>query len=137
MHGHPRLTADIDLVVDLDPEEAGTALNALKACGLTPRVPVPIESFVDAETRRGWIEDKGMTVFSLWDPTNPLREVDVFVDHPIPFDELWTRSLRMSTAGGTQVRVASIADLIAMKELAGRQQDLQDIEALKALIDHG
>jgi hypothetical protein len=54
-----------------------------------------------------------MTVFSLWDPKNPMREVDLFIEHPMAFEELWA--------------------LIALKRLAGRAQDLQDIEALEKI----
>ena len=68
-----------------------------------------------------------MRVFS-WDPTEPLREVDLFVDHPLPFDELWARS-ELVELGASRVRIASIPDLIALKRLANRSQDLQDIEA--------
>lgn len=137
MHGHARLTADIDLIIDLEQREARKAMAALTACGLRPRAPVPADDFADADKRRDWIEQKGMTVFSLWDPSNPLREVDVFVSHPVPFDELMARSVQMTTASGTAVRVASIDDLIVLKQLAGRERDLQDIEALRALRGSG
>ena len=75
-----------------------------------------------------------MRVFSLWDPATPMREVDLFVEHPIPFSELWARS-EMVALGTTNARVASIADLIALKRLANRPVDLQDIEALTAIAE--
>jgi hypothetical protein len=73
-----------------------------------------------------------MRVFSLWDPHNPLREVDIFVEHPVPFEELYCRA-ELMPVGNTYIRVASIADLIALKRIAGRPADLADIEALEAL----
>ena len=90
------------------------------------------QAFADEAQRREWIDAKGMRVFSLWDPANPMREVDLFVENPISFSELWARS-EVVTLGGVDARIASIADLIALKRLANRPSDLQDIEALTAI----
>ena len=89
--------------------------------------------FADPETRRSWIAEKGMQVFTLTDPANPMRAVHLFGESPIPFDDLWERADRMPLAG-TVVRVAAIPDLIQMKRLAARPQDLIDIEALEAIL---
>jgi hypothetical protein len=132
LHGYARLTADIDMIVDLDPPELEKTLRAMSALGLRPRAPVDPLAFADAELRRSWVTEKGMTVFSFWDPGVPMREVDLFVEHPIPFAELWARS-ELVHLDETAVRVASISDLIALKRLAGRPEDLQDIEALEAI----
>jgi hypothetical protein len=132
LHGHARLTADADLVVDPAPDQARRAVDALTALGLRPRVPVAARDFVDPPTRESWIRDKGMRVLSFWDPANPMRVVDLFVEHPIPFDDLWRRS-EVVRVDGTPVRVACIADLIALKRLAGRPLDLADIEALQEI----
>lgn len=134
LHGHPRMTADIDLVVDLAPAAAEAAIDALTAFGLKPRVPVDPRAFADPEQRQAWIEQRGMKVFSLYDPADPLRSVDLFVEPPIPFADLWSRAKRVALPAG-EVRVASIDDLITMKEIAGRVQDSEDIRALEALRD--
>jgi hypothetical protein len=63
-----------------------------------------------------------------------MREVDLFVEHPIPFEALWGRA-EIITLESTAVRIASIEDLVAMKRIAGRPQDLIDIEALEAIRD--
>jgi hypothetical protein len=41
------------------------ALTALEHLGYRSRAPVPTTQFADPEMRRSWIEDKGLTVFSL------------------------------------------------------------------------
>jgi hypothetical protein len=130
LHGYARLTADVDLVIDLAPEPARRAIDALLASGLVVRAPVDARRFADADERRSWVDEKGMRALSFWDPTNPMLEVDILADPPIPFDELWSRA-EIVHLERSDVRIASIADLIAMKQLAGRPEDLLDIEASK------
>jgi hypothetical protein len=136
LHGHARLTADLDLAVDLAPRAATEAIDALTALGFRPRLPVEASGFADPAVRRRWITERGMTVFSLWDPDDPLRSVDLFVEHPIDFEELWARSVVVDIEG-TPARVASITDLIRLKRAAGRPVDLEDIAALEEIQEHG
>ncbi len=133
LHGYARLTADVDVVVDLEPEEARKAIAALAGLGFRPRAPVNATDFADPDMRASWIRDKGMRVFSMQDPKQPMREVDLFVEHLVPFEGLWTRS-EVITLATTTVRVASIPDLIALKRVANRPQDLEDIAALEAIL---
>lgn len=130
LQGHARMTVDLDLVVDLAEAQARAAVRALLEVGLLARLPVPPEQFADSEIRRGWVEHRNLLVFSFYDPSNPLREVDLFATEPMPFDELYAAS-DLITVGRTPVRVASRGHLIAMKRAAGRAVDLQDVEALE------
>lgn len=132
LHGHARLTADVDLVVDLAPEEARRAIDVLLELGFEPRLPVSATDFADEEIRRRWVDERGMRVFSLYDPANPMRSVDLFAEHPIEFEELWNRSLLLPLRS-TRVRVVSVSDLIELKRQAGRPKDLSDVEALEAI----
>ena len=132
LHGYTRLTADVDLMIDLEREAAREAVRALVAFGLRPRVPVNAEDFADERIRAGWIRDKGMQVFSFFKPDDPLLSVDVFVDHPIDFEKLYARS-ETCAVGGVSVRLVSIDDLIHLKRLAGRPQDREDIAKLEEI----
>lgn len=132
LHGYARLTGDVDLIVDLDPVEARKAIDTLVGLGLRARAPVDPARFADADARAEWIREKGLRVFSLWDPAQPMREVDLFTESPIEFATLWDRS-SLVDIGETEVRVASIDDLIALKRLASRPQDLLDITELEAI----
>ncbi|MDP3983766.1 MAG: hypothetical protein Q8Q52_02005 [Acidimicrobiia bacterium] len=73
----------MDLVVDLDEGQALSAIDALVKMGLRPRVPVNPRDFANRSAREAWIRDRGMQVFSMFDPSNPMRVVDLFVDHPV------------------------------------------------------
>jgi hypothetical protein len=134
LHGHARLTADLDLAVDLSPAAAGAAIAALVGLGLRPRAPVDPSGFADPVARAQWMREQGMRVFSMWDPSNPMLSVDLFVENPIGFGELWGGS-EVVDLGELSVHVASIPDLIRLKRMAGRPQDLGDIEALEAIME--
>ena len=132
MHGHARLTADVDLVVDLAPGPARKVVDALTELGLSPGAPVKAADFADPSIRESWITEKGMVVFPMVDLKNPMRAVDLFARYPLDFDALWSRA-DVIDLNGIGVRVASIDDLIAMKRDAGRPLDLDDVGHLERI----
>lgn len=132
LHGHTRFTSDVDLVVALDEENVRRAIEALRTLGYRPRAPVDPLGFADAETRRGWIEEKNLMVFSLWSPSHPGTEVDLFVEEPFDFDRAFARALRVEM-GGIIVSVAAVEELVSLKQRAGRPKDLEDIAELRAI----
>lgn len=134
LHGYLRATADLDLAIGLSPDNAGRAMRSLASIGLRPRLPVAAEDFADAEKRQDWLSNRNMRVFPMWDPANPLRSVDVFIDEPIAFDQLLADAV-IKDLDGLRVPVASIAHLIEMKRIAGRARDLDDIDKLQQILD--
>jgi hypothetical protein len=109
-------------------------MEALTGLGYRPKVPVKATEFADPSTRDRWVQEKGMIVLSFWHSDDPTPIVDVFVDEPIAFEDLWSRSL-MLPLESTSARVASIPDLIQLKRRAGRPLDLSDIEQLEAILE--
>lgn len=71
-------------------------------------------------------------MFSFHNPSNPTLTVDIFVQHPIPFTDLYARAERMADDGIT-VYISCIDDLIALKQKSGRSQGLIDIENLRGI----
>jgi hypothetical protein len=132
LHGHPRFTADLDLVVAMDPANLRRALDALSQLGYRPRAPVSPDEFLDPATRKRWIEEKRMTVLSFASPSMPTTEVDLFASEPFPFEAAYQRALHAHLQG-TVVTVASLPDLIALKRRAGRPHDLEDVQVLEAI----
>ena len=128
LHGHPRFTADLDLV--LTSTNASAAIAALQRLDYRPRAPVPAEDFANDEARAKWREEKGLTVFSLWSPSHPGTEVDLFVEEPFDFEEAWSRRLDAVLDDGTTVHVVGLDDLRSLKQSSGRPKDLDDIEKL-------
>ncbi|MEW5742180.1 MAG: hypothetical protein AB1938_24910 [Myxococcota bacterium] len=106
LHGHPRFTADLDLVIQLDEANARAAMNALGRLGYRPRAPVPAIQFADPVARREWVEAKGLAVFSMWSQ-HPATEIDVFVEEPFVFSEARARAVE-ADLGAVRVPVAAI-----------------------------
>jgi hypothetical protein len=132
IHGYARLTADIDLVIDLEKSNVLRCVNALTQRGLRPMLPVAAIDFAEEETRNDWIENRNLQVFTMRDPRNPMLTVDLFARAPIPFEDLWTDAETFSL-GGRPIRIASLDHLIRMKRAAARPQDLLDLEHLEPI----
>jgi hypothetical protein len=132
LHGVIRLTADLDLMVWLDEGNLAKFIVAMKEIGYKPKVPVKAEEFIDPAKRQLWKEEKGMQVFSFYHPAKPMNLIDVFVDEPIDFLTSERRKVTMK-AKQIKIPVISKGDLIKLKRLAGRPQDLADIDALNEL----
>jgi hypothetical protein len=136
LHGFDRLTADVDLVVDLSSENAGAVIRSLVAAGYRPLAPVDPTEFASEARRNEWREQRNMQVFSMWDTANERPAVDLFVSPPIAFSELERDALPV-TVGGIVVYIASLQHLLAMKRLAARPTDLADVARLEARIKSG
>ncbi|UCH47290.1 MAG: hypothetical protein JSU95_14535 [Betaproteobacteria bacterium] len=134
-HGVLRFTKDLDLVIQLVPENISRAFSALEKLGYQPSVPVTASQFADAAQRREWLEDKGMQVLQFWSDSHRETPVDVFVDEPFSFEEEYERALLKPLYGTVAVRFVSLPTLIKMKREVGRPEDLNDIEQLSKLTD--
>ena len=134
-HGYVRLTADIDIVLDPAPEALRGAIAALSALGYRPRAPVEFAEFADAEKRRLWAREKGLTVFSVFSPGHRATEIDLFVETPFDFDRAYARAVRFQVADRVEATFVGLEDLIEMKRRAARPQDLEDVESLRSLRD--
>lgn len=130
--GVPRFTADIDLIVELEKENILRLAECMTKLGFKPKVPVKPEAFADPKNRAEWIEKKNMRVFSFQHPSRPYEVVDIFVQEPIPFDQLWEKR-EIVPFGNVSLPVIAIEHLIQLKKNAGRLQDISDIEALERL----
>jgi hypothetical protein len=93
-HGYLRFTHDVDLIVQLIPDNVASAFRALATIGYRPVVPVDAGDFSNSEIRRRWIREKGMTVLSFHSELHREMPVDVFVDIPFDFNVEFDRSLQ-------------------------------------------
>jgi hypothetical protein len=135
VHGYLRLTNDIDIVIQLVPDNVTRALGTLEALGYRPLAPVTAEQFADRATREGWIREKGMQVLQLWSDKHVETSIDICAYEPFVFDEEFSNALIKPLYGTVEVRFVTIPTLIKMMESAGRVQDRIDIEHLRMRLE--
>lgn len=132
LHGVPRMTADLDLLVDLSEPNLSAFLQAFEELGYKPRLPVPASALLDPERRREWVEQRNLKAFTFVHSLRPLQEVDLLLESPVSFEEA-DRQKTLLAAGRLRIPVISLDHLIAMKRVAARAQDAADVEALERL----
>lgn len=134
LHGIPRTTFDVDLVVPREADPLRRCREVLEGLGLACRLPVELETLA-SETDEA-LRARNLIAVTFTDPSNPLREVDVLVAPPVPGTDLVARSVVRESAE-LAVRVVSLPDLVALKRAAGRAQDLADLRHLERLLPRG
>ena len=134
-HGYLRFTADIDIILGMDKDNLIRAIRVFDSLGYRPRAPVELHDFIKPEKRSEWIEKKGLTVFSLWNPDEPATEIDIFVESPLDFERAYSSGKNFNISNDIQTKVLSLEDLISLKKEAGRPKDLDDISKLTVLYE--
>jgi predicted nucleotidyltransferase len=133
-HGYPRLTVDIDIVLNLERDNVLRAMAALDAIGYKPLVPVKASQFADEKLRESWRKEKNMIVFQMMNLDRPSTRLDIFVTEPFGFEKEYAQAEWLDIAG-IPAPVVRIETLIAMKNQSGRPKDLGDAGELKTLLD--
>ncbi|MDB4956269.1 MAG: hypothetical protein JWO36_3838 [Myxococcales bacterium] len=132
LHGVPRLTYDVDLVVPTTVEALTAIDQVLTGLSLRCRLPIQLADLADDKLRTEYRDERNLIAVTYTDPSDPLREVDVLVSPPVPPADIVARAVMLDLQG-VRVYVASLADLIAMKRSTGRAQDESDVAHLERL----
>jgi hypothetical protein len=132
-HGYERATVDVDLVIDLEPDNIIRGLRALQNIGYRMSIPVTPEQFADPALREAWRREKNMVVLRLWSDTHRRTPVDVFVYEPFDFAAEYARARHEPVLGAESATIVSYDTLLELKRSAGRGQDLVDIDKLRKL----
>jgi hypothetical protein len=126
LHGVVRGTVDIDVVIALDKAQFTAAEQALLAIGLQSRLPVSSEEVF--EFREEYIHNRNLIAWSFYHPKNPLEVVDILITEDVRNIATIEKKVDRLT-----IRIASISELIRMKTLSARPQDIEDVKALEKL----
>jgi len=120
LHGVPRATFDLDILVQATPDNVARLLKALDEAGLGTASLTTVQGLLDHE----------ISVFEDY------VRIDVQTRTPgIRFDEAW-QNREVMEYHGQKLFVTSREDLIASKRAAGRKVDLEDVRLLELRDDH-
>jgi len=115
LHGVPRATFDLDLLIEATPTNTERLLQALAEAGVGTATLISAPELLEQE----------ITIFK-----DRVR-IDVQTTTPgLQFEEAWQRRVTMDYQG-QKFHVVSREDLIASKRAAGRQVDLEDVRLLE------
>ena len=125
LHGYPRMTKDIDLLVR--PEQLAEAMRVAREQGFD----VPARKMVFG-LRTG--HRREMQRLSKLDPTTQaLLALDLLIVGP-ELESVWASRIRYDIQG-VQLVLVSREGLATMKRIAGRRQDLVDLAKLEGTSD--
>ena len=130
--GIPRMTYDIDLLLEMSDANLKSFLSLVKEWGFEPKVPVDMMDLLDGEKRKTWIEERNMRALSLSNPEWAISEIDILIGISLDYNDVVERVV-YKNVDDIKIPLISFEDLIAMKENTGRRQDKADIECLKRL----
>lgn len=116
-YGRPRLTADIDVTVDVRLESWRELEAPLLTAGFSPR-PDDLQAFVE-RTRVLPVVHEASGV-----------PVDLVLAGPVGLEQEFLGRARPVDMGGLQVPVITAEDLIVTKVLSGRPKDLDDVQGI-------
>ncbi|HEY7830827.1 MAG TPA: hypothetical protein VIC06_09720 [Solirubrobacteraceae bacterium] len=122
VHGHVRMTNDLDLIPSPTPANLKRLADALQE--LQARV-------LNAGSEHPQIDARMLPRATLWQLSTPHGDIDILRDAPgaAPFPQLRNRALTIAL-GELTIPIAGRDDLIKMKNASGRPTDLADVAAL-------
>lgn len=126
LYGLPRGTIDVDIALHWTLQDLVRAEAVLKKLGLTSILPVTARDVY--ERRDEYIQNRNLVAWNFRNHDRPLEQVDIIINYDLKGK--LTNDVEMPQ---TTIPVLSVDDLIEMKRLSGREQDLEDAAALEKL----
>ncbi len=136
IYGIPRMTTDIDLLVDFEEENISKFESAMKFLEYHASIPVSLKTMLDKKERTKIIKDKNLIAYSFFNARSGYMTLDVLIDVPFSFDLMWTQR-EIRNQGEIPVNLVSVQQLIDMKNYSNRKQDKEDVILLSNLLKNG
>ena len=132
LHGFPRATMDLDLLISLDPENRSGFYELMKQLKFKSKKPALAHDLVLGKQLPG-----GTKVVTFY--RDEFELIDVFIQNPVDFDRAY-KNRRVFRSGKVSISTIPYDTLLAMKRESGRERDLIDVgylEKIKREKKHG
>ncbi len=128
LHGAPRGTLDIDVVIERSLSAFESAESALRSLGLTSYLPLTAKYVFENldELQR----ERNLIAWSFINQSNPMEIVDVIIAY-----DLDSLDVEEKLVADTTILVVTLESLARMKRHTGRPQDMADVEAMERLME--
>lgn len=133
IYGIPRMTADIDILIDFEEKNIENFENAVKFLLFQSVIPISIKSFIEKADREKAIKEKNLIAYSYFNSGSGYMNLDVLLDVPLDFKVLWENKTDR-VLKNTTIHLVSIEHLIELKKYANRIQDQNDVLLLTKLL---
>lgn len=134
LYGVQRMTADIDIILDLNLVNLEAFQKVMEKMNYKPTIPINITELSDHNKLLEYKKEKNLIAYSYFNAKKEFIQVDVITEFPFNFEEMWNRR-RIDKDYGFEMYIIELNDLIEMKTRAGRNQDLTDAIYLKKVRD--
>jgi hypothetical protein len=116
LHGLPRLTRDLDLMIDINADNLQKFVKVMKKLNYATKFPIN--------------EWQGKSAIAFFSDQDDSKQIDVLLKNPIDFKAAYKRR-KMFKINEASFNCVGFDDLLKMKEIAGRDRDLIDMGYLK------
>ena len=135
IYGIPRMTADIDILLDFEEENIARFEASMKVLDYHSSIPVSLKAMLNKSDRDKFIKDKNLIAYSFFNSRSGYMTLDVLIDVPFSFDVMWTQR-EIRNHEDLTINLVSLQHLIDMKKYSDRQQDNDDVLLLTKLLNN-
>ena len=139
LHGVPRATFDLDILVSWDDENVQKIDNILKKLHFKSTAPISLSDLKSTEKREELSRKKHMFAINFYNIDDPLEEIDILIKGHAEFEKLFARK-KVIKIDDFDIYLISLEDLIKLKKHSHRNKDKEDMKKLlivKNFKEHG
>jgi hypothetical protein len=89
IYGIPRMTADIDIILDFKKENILRFEKVMFMLNYQKTPPVPLTDLLDEQKRKKFKETKNLPVYSYYNGAASYLNLDILIDVPVTFERMW------------------------------------------------
>lgn len=134
IYGIPRMTADIDFLLEMEADNVLRFQTVMASFGYSPSLPLDLKELVSVDKRKYYLTERNLIAYSFVSLQMASMSVDVLLDSPFTFEDMWKRK-ELRKMQEAEIYIVSVQDLIDMKKYANRAQDQSDILLLSKLLE--